>query len=57
MKILQSLCVSHKIVETYRNQYAQCILSDLCHNTQHVECGRVKGRKKKEEEEEEKRSH
>jgi hypothetical protein len=23
-----SLCVSHKIVETYRNQHAQCILSD-----------------------------
>jgi hypothetical protein len=28
IKILQSLCVSHKIVETYRNQHAQCILSD-----------------------------
>jgi hypothetical protein len=30
IKILQSLCVSHKIVETYRNQHAQCILSDPC---------------------------
>jgi hypothetical protein len=31
IKILQSLCISHNIVETYRNQHAQCILSDLCH--------------------------
>jgi hypothetical protein len=30
IKILQSLCVSHEIVETYRNQHAQCILSDPC---------------------------
>jgi hypothetical protein len=30
IKILQSLCVSHKIVEPYRNQHAQCILSDSC---------------------------
>jgi hypothetical protein len=26
--MLLSLCVSHKIVETFRNQHAQCILSD-----------------------------
>jgi hypothetical protein len=30
IKILLSLCASHKIVETYRNQHAQCILSDPC---------------------------
>jgi hypothetical protein len=30
IKILQSLCVSHKIVETYKNQHAHCILSDPC---------------------------
>jgi hypothetical protein len=30
LKILQSLCVSHKIVETYSSQHTQCILSDPC---------------------------
>jgi hypothetical protein len=30
IKILQSLYVSHKIVETYRNQHAQCVWSDPC---------------------------
>jgi hypothetical protein len=30
IKILQSLCASHKIVETYRNQHAQCLLSEPC---------------------------
>jgi uncharacterized Tic20 family protein len=47
IKILQSLCVSHKIVETYSNQHTQCILSDPCQLCSILRLGRVKGRRRR----------
>jgi hypothetical protein len=47
IKILQSLCVSHKIVETYRNQHAQSDPVWSLPVILRIELGRVKGRKRK----------